>query len=349
MPRQREWTKRDVDILYELYKVREMTKQQILQSYFAGNERYGSKRLYVLRGEGLVTSEIHGGNGQGGKRVRTAYYRLTARGLELLRKKGVVEESKYRARDLELTVQQRQYIIDANELHIRLPEVVYMDSRVIKRKYKLNRGNLTVGGFSNEHGDYMIFILNADAKETTLQKILMEIKAKKYISGYLVYYKSPSVKRAFETLCHEQALVTGGIPLYMLPFDTKGIIITRRYILSTNAFSNLQELLSEYGTLTRVKEGSNKHGFLYGMRREDGLLTPYVVEMITGDIMVLKRCLRNYNVDAYQREGRRVLLFCYEEEVQRYRDELLSVIYVDVLGVPKMIVESSFEGRDAIT
>ncbi|ALP37986.1 hypothetical protein ASL14_19130 [Paenibacillus sp. IHB B 3084] len=344
MPRQREWTERDVNILYELYKVREMTKQQIVQSYFEGNLKYGNRRLYMLRDEGLVTSGVHGGNGQGGKRVRTAYYRLTERGLELLRKKGVVEESKYRARDLELTVQQRQYIIDANELHIRLPDVIYMDSRAIKRKYNLNRGNLTVGGFNNEKGDFMIFILNGDAKEQTLQKILMEIGAKEHVSGYLVYYKSESVKRAFESLCDKQGLVTGGVPLYLLPFDDLGIGVTQYGILSTNAFLNLQELLSEYGQLTKVKDGKNKYGFLYGMRRDDGLPTPYVIEIITGNILILKRCLRNYNVDAHQREGRKVLLFCYEDEVSWYKQELLSAAHVDIVGISKNAFESNFEG-----
>ncbi|MFJ2043934.1 replication-relaxation family protein [Paenibacillus taichungensis] len=333
--------------MQELYELREITKRQIATKHFA-SEKYANKRLYIMKKEGLITTKVYGQRTSGQTKT-AAYVRLTESGMNLLVERGLLDSKSYRARDLGLSIQQRQYITDANELFVQIPGIPFMDSREIKKKYHLNRGNLTVGGFSNHQGDYMIFILNGDAKETTLRKILMEIKAKKYVSGYLVYYKSSSVKRAFETLCHEQALVTGGVPLYMLPFDTWGIEITRRYILSTNAFLNLQELLSSYGTLTRVKEGSNKHGFLYGMRREDGLLTPYVIEVITGDILILKRCLRNYNVEAYQREGRRVLLFCYEDEVQRYRDELLSVTYVDVIGVPKLVMESSFEGRDAIT
>ena len=42
---------------------------------------------------------------------------------------------------------------------MQIPEVPYMDSRQIKRKYNLNRGNLTVGGFRSDKGDYMIYIL----------------------------------------------------------------------------------------------------------------------------------------------------------------------------------------------
>ncbi|GIP08188.1 hypothetical protein J1TS5_03580 [Paenibacillus macerans] len=335
MPRQREWTKRDITLLYELYEVREMTKAQIIQKYFAGNMKYGSKRLYILRDEGLVTSQVHG-FGSGDRRVRAAYYRLTEQGLHLLRQKEVISENNYRARDLELTVQQRQYIIDANELHIRVPDVMYMDSRAIKRKYVLNRGNLTVGGFSHEGGDYMVFILNKDAKEQTLIKIMMEIRAQKPVKGYLIYYKSLAIKRMFEAICEKQGLVTGGVPVYLLPFDDLGIYLTRDYILS-NTFLKLQKLFESYGNLALVP-GPSKYGFLYGLRQEPGKRGPYVIELLTGDILILKRCLRNYNLEASQREGRRVLLFCFEEEVQRLKEELLSAAYVDIVGIPRELI-----------
>lgn len=344
MPRQREWTERDLSLLRELYEVREMTKGQIMQKYFDGNMKYGSKRLYILRDEGLVTSQVHG-FGSGDKRTRAAYYRLTEQGLHLLREKEVISETSYRARDLELTVQQRQYIIDANELHIRIPNVTYLDSRAIKRKYKLNRGNLTVGGFTYEDGDYMIFILNADSKEQTLIRILMEIRAQKPVGGYLIYYKSLAVKRQFEAISEKQALVTGGVPVYLLPFDSFGIGITREYILS-NAFLKLQQLLQGYGKLTTVKS-PNKFSFRYGIRQGDPSTDPYVIELITGDILILKRCLRNYSREMSQREGRRVLLFCLETDIERYKQELSSAAHVDIVGISRVSIERSFERGDS--
>lgn len=345
MPRQREWTERDLSILQELYELRELTKRQIATKHF-DSEKYANKRLYIMKREGLITTKVYG-NRTSGRPLTAAYVRLTEAGMDLLVERGLLDNKKYRARDLGLSIQQRQYITDANELFVQIPGVPFMDSREIKKKYHLNRGNLTIGGFSSSEGDYMIFILMADAKSQTMIKIINEIKRQLKMQGYLIYYKSESVKRAFESLCVKQGLVTGGVPVHLLPFDKLGIAMTRHCILSTKAFLNLQAVLSEYGQLTKVKEGGSKHGFLYGMRRDDALPTPYVIELLTGDILITKRCLKNYNVDAYQREGRRVLLFCFEEDLEWYKQELLSAAHVDIVGIPKSAFEIHFEGGDA--
>lgn len=338
MPRRREWTERDVAILRELYELRELTKAQIATKHFDGNMKYASKRLYIMRTEGLISSEVYGTRVNGRTQV-AAYCRLTEQGMELLRTKGILNKVKYRARDLGLSVQQREYIMSANELHVRIPEVPFMDSRSIKRKYNLNRGNLTVGGFSTESGDYMIYILRSDALDKTLVKIISEIKQLRKLKGFLVYYKSQSVKRSFEAISEQIGLVTGGIPIHLLPFDETGFKITREYILS-NAFLKLKNLFKDYGEFTEVP-GQSKYGFRYGIyqkRIEGERSGPYVVELITGDMLILKRCLRNYNSDLSQRVGRRVLLFCYEEEVERYREELLSASHVDIVGISKDLI-----------
>lgn len=343
MPRQREWTERDVQILHELYKVREMTKQQILQRFFEKNEKYGSRRLYIMRDAGLVVSEVHG-YGSKEKRVRAAYYRLTELGIKLLREKDVVQETNYRARDLELTVQQRQYIVDANELHLRIPAVEYLDSRSIKQEYRLNRGNLTVGGFRTDQGDYMIFILHDLATDQTLLKVETEIHAGDRVSGYLVYYKSQSVKTRFERMCAERRLVTGGKPVYLLPYDDLGIGLTRWYILANNPYAHLQQLLDSYGQLVRVKDHS-KYGFRYGLRREgegEGK-PPYLVEQLTGDMLTLERNLKFYTPELSRREGHRVVVICLEEQADHYRTEMEHERHVDILGIPTEAVETHFK------
>lgn len=341
MPRQREWTERDVQILHELYQVREMTKQQILQRFFEGNEKYGSRRLYIIRDEGLVLSAVHG-YGSKEKRVRAAYYRLTEAGMHLLRERGVIHETNYRARDLELTVQQRQYIVDANELHLRIPTVEYMDSRSIKREYQLNRGNLTVGGFRTAHGDYMIYILHDQATDQTLLKVEMEIRAGDRVNGYLVYHKSQSVKTRFESICVERKLVTGGKPVYLLPYDELGIGLTRWHIVAVDRYAHLQQLLVPYGQLVRVKDHS-KYGFLYGLRREGEGKPPYLVEQLTGDMLTLGRNLKFYTPEISRREGHRVLVICLEEEVELYQKKMKHERHVEVLGIPRIAVERHFK------
>ncbi|WP_059051370.1 replication-relaxation family protein [Paenibacillus senegalimassiliensis] len=340
MPRQREWTDRDLSILQELYELREMTKKQIAVKHF-DSEKYAHKRLYVMKKEGLITTNVYGKR-TAGQTVTAAYVRLTEAGMDLLIERGLLDCKNYRARDLGLSIQQRQYITDANELFVQIPEVPYMDSRQIKRKYNLNRGNLTVGGFRSDKGDYMIYILMPDARDQTLVKIINEIKKHMKLRGFLIYYKSQSVKRAFETMSEKMNLVTGGIPVHLLPFNEWGIQITREYIL-TNTFLKIQKLLEPYGELKEVG-GSSKYGFEYGLVQEErtgqgkGSSGPYVIELLTMNMMTLKRCLTNYSIGVSQTVGRRVLLFCYEDEVEWYKQELSSAAHVDVVGISKELI-----------
>ncbi|MGG1880333.1 hypothetical protein ABDI30_22560 [Paenibacillus cisolokensis] len=340
MPRQREWTERDLCILQELYELREMTKKQIAMKHF-GSEKYAHKRLYIMKKEGLITTNVYGKR-TAGRTITAAYVRLTEAGMDLLIERGLLDSKNYRARDLGLSIQQRQYITDANELFVQIPKVPYMDSREIKRKYNLNRGNLTVGGFRSDKGDYMIYILMPDARDQTLIKIINEIKKQMKLRGFLVYYKSQSVKHAFETMSEKMSLVTGGIPVHLLPFNEWGIQITREYVL-TNTFLKLQKLLEPYGELKEIGS-SSKYGFEYGLVQEErkgqgkGSSGPYVIELLTMNMMILKRCLTNYSIDTSQRVGRRVLLFCYEEEVERYQQELLGASHVDIVGISKELI-----------
>lgn len=337
MPRQREWTDRDLSILQELYELREMTKKQITMKHFT-SEKYAHKRLYVMKKEGLITTNVYGKR-TAGRTVTAAYVRLTEAGMDLLIERGLLDSKNYRARDLGLSIQQRQYITDANELFVQIPEVPYMDSRQIKRKYNLNRGNLTVGGFRSDKGDYMIYILMPDAREQTLIKIINEIKKHMKLRGFLIYYKSQSVKQAFETMSEKLNLVTGGIPVHLLPFNEWGIQITREYIL-TNTFLKLQKVLEPYGELKEVGH-SSKYGFEYGLVQKERIgpwKDPYVIELLTRNMMTLKRCLTNYSIGVSQTVGRRVLLFCYEDEVERYKQELSSAAHVDIVGISKELL-----------
>lgn len=344
MPKQREWTERDVQMLREMYRLREMTKEQLLRRYFSGgNEGYGSKRLHVLKQEGLVISEVHGAR-KNGRMLRTAYYRLTEQGLRFLRERGVIEDYGDRARDLKWSTKQRELMLDMNELHLSMPDIAFSDSRAIKRKYSMNRGDRVVGGFNVGEGDYLVYILTANAQEDTLIKIIEEIRKPKPIQGHLVYAKSSAVKRHFERLCEQQKLVTGGVPMHVLSLDALGVGITRHYIL-LNGYSHLQELLADHGKLSRVKDRS-KYGFWYGMRpltSIEAASAPYVIELLTGNILMLKRCLSAYNRDRSEREGRRILLICWDTEIELYRQELIMHTHIDLLGIPRSAVESHFK------
>jgi hypothetical protein len=184
-----------------------------------------------------------------------------------------------------------------------------------------------VGGFVTPLGDYMIFVLQASVQERNVLKMIKEIQSTDKMKGYLIYYKSVFAKGTFEQLVERIGLTTGGIPVHLLPFDARGTDITHKFILG----DNLLETLSPFGVLEPI---TSKYGFTYGMRK-DKEIGKYVIELLTGDMLILKRCLTNYNISAFQREGRKVLLFCWDDEFDQVKERIERLNYLEVKLIKK--------------
>ncbi len=325
----RRWTERDISILQDLYEVREMTKHQVISKYFVGRERYGVKRLWTMKREWLISSKVYGLWIEG-KKTLAAHYRLTEKGLRVLVKSGRISDGQVRARDLELSAKQRQYVMDANELHVRIPEVNYLDSRAIKRKHALNRGDLVMGTFETGHGDYGVYILQPNGREQTTVKIIKEISGKWKFAGRLVFYKSEAAKQLFERVSEQLAMTTGGMPVHLLPYNERGIAITRDLILKDD-LNALAQLLKDHGTLELI---TSKHGFRHRIR---DFRECYAIELLTGDMLILKRSLKNYNVNQYRNEGRKVRVFCWSDELETVRQAVGGLVgesdYVEIVPV----------------
>lgn len=323
----RRWTARDLELLHDLYRVRTMTKAQVEAKYFARTRAYTYRRMRMLKEADVVQTESRYAE-VNGEWKKAAHYRITEAGIRLLVKAGLLNEGETRARDLELSEPQRQYILDANELHVRMPERKYLDSRAIKRRYELNRGNLTVGGFETERGDYMVYVLQTDVQERTLVKIVREIGLiARRLCGVLVYGKSGEAQTAFGRMVEKLGLVTGGVPVHVLPFSARGIAITERLILG----DGLGELLAPYGTLAAAQ---GRYGIRYGMRNPAWEKGKYVIEYLTSDILTTETGLRDYQPDVYREAGRDVLLFCWPEEAERLRERVKLMPYMEVVPVP---------------
>ena len=320
--RAREWTERDIAILHKLYQVRVLTKSQLEQTFFRDSERYGSKRLEVMRKEQLVTSKVAWSRDKGSLE---ASYRITEKGLRLLAQKGLISEGEVRARDLEPTEKQREYIFDVNELHLKCQSIPFVDSRLIKRKYHLNRGDTVAGAFTWGGLDYMIYLVNSGAKEQTIVKILSEIRhAPKGVAGFLVYYKDDSARHSFERVFENMNIVTGGFPVHILPFNDKGIWITQNIIFDSG--DNLLGILKNFGQVVSLP--TNRYGFKHGIILPDGSKY-YVLEVLSGNRIFLDRILREYtgkNTD--------VLLCCWEDDLERYQERVAGARFIRIYSVP---------------
>lgn len=338
--KERAWTERDVRLLQELLHIREMTKAQVLGNYFAGKEKYGELRLHIMKKEELIVSEVRW---VADRKALEAAYRITQKGIRLLVERGMLdEEGEIRARDLQLTEKQREYILDANEIHFIVPNVPYLDSRSIKKKHDMNRGDLVAGGFVKEQSSFLIYIIQHDVLDRTILRVIDEIQeVTEGIGGYLVYTKGSEAKAAFERTFVQQKVVTGGIPVHVLPFNERGFEITKRLIFG----GELPKLLEPYGTLAPTQ---GRYGFRHGMRCRDGT-RKYVLEYLTGDRIVIDRSLREYKGVLQNGESQGVFLFCWEEDVEAMRERVKLIPYcVEIISLPfKSIldVNQEFESK----
>jgi hypothetical protein len=310
--RKREWTERDMEILLELYRMRAVKLEQILEKWFKKSKGYGKIRLGVMKKEWLVTS----------KRIRTngrneALYRITERGVRLLVERGALEESEaVRARDLEFSPMQRDVMLEAGELRFALPAIPYLDSRTFKRKHEMNRSELVLGGFELPDGDCALYIVRENPKEQTVQRLVREIGApKSNISRYLVLHKSD--KSPFESIRWS----TGGKPVHVLPLNKEGISIVRDLVFGYR----LAELVREHGELTNAPE--NRWRFRFVLKAATG--ERLAVEALTGDTVLLERALREY------RDTRsKVVLFVWEEDVATL-ERVKGANWIEVVSIPR--------------
>lgn len=325
--RAREWTDRDGEVLTDLYHMRESSKERLVEKHFAGRESYGKKRLEVMKREWLLAVKRMGIPGQKGA---VAYCMITEKGIRLLVERGIIPEKDARARDLKLTEKQRAYIMDANEIHFKLnlPQLTFLNSRQIKRKFQLNRGNLVAGAFSMGDKDHFLYVLQEEVKEHTLRRIAKELgEVKPGMGGYLVYAKSAEAKEALECTLEKLEIVTGGLPIHVLPINERGFEITRRLIFG----KELPSLVESYGKLV-IKPSD--YGFEYGMKCRDGT-NKYVLEYLTGDRMVMDRSLRMYKGVKSNGKSQGVLLFCWEEDAEAMRERVKLIPYnVEIISLP---------------
>lgn len=333
--RARKWTMKDISLLHEVYKLREMSKAQCLTLFFRQNEVYGRKRIEIMRQAGVLHSVTKYAKELG--RLQ-ATVRITERGLQLLAERGLVQEGAARARDLELSDKQRSYILDANEISFKVSHIPYLDSRAIKRKYNLNRGDLVLGALSPPEGDYMLYILTSNVFETTIKRILEEIGTHKNkrrtddvmgIAGYLIYYRDTQARDSFER--HSVGLVTGGVPVHLLPFSERGIYVIRELIFGEKE-TLLRWMRIGAGHDGTIRNLSSRYHFEYGVTYPDGT-SKYVIDGLTGNKVLLERIMREYS--GVTAKGRmNALLFCWDEDEAYFREKTKQAHYIEIVPIP---------------
>jgi len=304
---------RDVNILYDLYRYRAMTTEQIKKRYFANSKSYVNQKLHAMRNSHLITTfSVPRGDGKKG----IACHRLTDTGITCLKEQGV--SVRHKAKDLLVTPGAIHYLLAANDIMIELSSYGWemRDSRETKEIYNLNRGDIIHGTLISPEGkEYGIYVLMADTMQYNIAKIIQEIRSTSMgevgLTNFIIFTKGAAsfshfIERATAPKVNPanpfddaQPLIVGG-SLCVLPYRF-GI----EYLKALTIDNGLVKLFAKYGQITSVQ---NKTPFKWLIRRDGE--EKYLVNLLDTDLMMIHD-LKRYLTHQYQEDGHRVLIMTH--------------------------------------
>lgn len=305
----------DLAILRNLYRYRVLTTQQIRQKFFKDSNQYVYKKMYVLKNSRWVKAfPITRENGQ----KLTSGYRLTDTGIALLKQQG--DNITHNADDLKVSKATLTYLLTTNDIMVHLhPEWAFRDSREIKNRYNLNRGDMIQGAFVGKGDiDYAFYVLLHHTHEVNINKMVREIKTSN-MAHHIIFTKGKSSFDRFIEHAMKNNLMTGG-SLCIVPYG-----FGLRYFKRFSSIEPLVEIMRNYGTIKPV------HHPLFDLLIEtEKRKETYFVNLLDTDLMKI-HTIHRYTNDEYRKDGRRVLVLTHMK--RKHQTLLHDIHHVDYLEI----------------
>lgn len=280
---------RDIRLLLDLFQYESLKVQQIRELYFPDTKRYVYRRLELLKKDGYVKSRPMVVKG---KKVAASYY-VTDKAIRLLEELRLIEKRR-RSWANKPVGGRLPYVLNRNEMVTKLQPYgwTFINSRDFKTQNNLNRGALLTGALIREDGkEYVLYILENQIREGTLQKVIAETKTLGDRNILLLCKGADIYERVQnETLNAKEICI--------LPFHIAIPIL--QWLRSKDI---LVRELQRFGEVT-----IEHNRFHFGDVMVQGELEKYyVANCLMGDKMTL-HYLKRYSYDVYQRNGVKVLL-----------------------------------------
>lgn len=301
------FTKRDLNILHDLYNYRVLTVQQVLHRYFGG-QKYGYHRMYMLRKDGLVSGGPVVSHGEKG---RTSCYYITDKGIRLLLREGIIEKPVRLAKHIRVEGPQIYYLLDVNDIFLELRDWgwVPLSGNDVKRHYKLNRADMIQGMLTDMSGKrYGVYLVSREPEELAVSKVVSDIR-KSPIHSSLIFCKGEAGYKLVRRMANEMNTLVGG-SFNVLPYNN-GV----RILKSLRSTGHVINLYKRYGNNVRRDEHGRRFSHLIDHNGEE----KYIGQLLTGDLMTRFQLAR-YHRDDYLREGRKVLVLAWSgqrEEIEQ--------------------------------
>lgn len=313
--------KRDLEILYSIFKYRVLTTSQIMTLHEI-TKWYLYKKLIEMEKKGYI---IHGNlhNLYQGKRQGN-YYRLLEGGLKKLRDNNY-DVGKFKAYDLKVSRDHLPHLVLFNDIQMVLSRYgwKYKDSRALKEEHFLNRNSIIHGMFISPNGtEYGVYITLKGASPTTISRINTEMMEQMHIQNYLIFTRDMT---AFTSVI--QQLHPEKVAIYAESCKVLSTEFGKYFITSYPT----DEML--YAHLANTKRDLSFKTHFESLYIQEGLSTvvehegeeKYFVSLIDNDLVKINN-IRNYNTDRYERDGRKVLIATVPQ-LKKHQQAMLKTIH----------------------
>ena len=331
-------------VLFELYRTRGLTRDQLARAIFAGTS-YIKSYLSKLQKKGLV-----GGKVLSKGKIRLAkLYQITDKGIELLENKGYVrkyndnERSSEKKKPFNYDDMQRtgvyiprkvlaydnnqssskdkmMFTLYANQMYAGVSEYgfYFFDSREWKLKYDLNRNAMVRGGIKTtdgiEYSVYMLFTAEevriASMSDKMLYRMMHEMIEFPQTSRHIIYVYGGQGEYNKVLMFFKNNPVACE-ELLIIPHGAKdvGLNIVR---LLQNQEAYQEQLESHLGARLNSDELEYDTANLFAdyLTVIDGQ-SYYVIDYIKLNEAKLSMLLREYTPDKYHRMGIPVMILCW--------------------------------------
>ena len=311
-------TETDRGILYDLYRFRIMSREQIERIYFSENKAYTYRKMHIMKNSGLVRSKIVMRQRQE-ERERTAIYYITDRGLRLLRELEIIDDD-IEAKDLQIDRENVDNYLDFNDIYVELKDEGYrfLDSRALKKKYQMERGDLCKGAIVDEDGkEYLVYVIKNKARESTMRRILKE--SGKKLMGMterhnLILFRGMESYDEFLKMYDQYVLPSA----YIMPFGF-GVDYLKRY----KGERDFVNLITKYGPVKRNDDRFSR-AFPYVIEHKGE--EKYAVNLMMNDLVLIDKLTR-------ERLDKKALLFTHEIFGYDINERLKGVRGIEIIEI----------------
>lgn len=294
---------RDNMLLYDLFRYRLLTVDQIKTLYFK-SKQYAYKRLHVLKYQGLINSKPMVKNN--GQKSAACYY-ITNKGISRLLDKKMITKGK-KAYDNLPKNSKINMTIDTNELYVQLAGAgfTFIEGREWKVLQNVNYRSYVRGGLVTKDGkEYAVYMLDNKAHDETIKEIKREIGKEHQSGKFLVFFKGPESFKKFRSQLTGDELAK--IEYCLMPYN---FIALRLPFFAENFY--FVKVITKYGEVRKNENYSDSTSFAeYILKNKDGK-EYYVCNYLLLDEAALGR-VKNYPAFQYKNDGRKILIVCWTE------------------------------------